>query len=252
MLIKTQIPNAINRIKEITQMKDSKTATFTLIELLVVIAIIAILAATLLPALNKARDKARSIDCLSKLRQTSFSLNYYTSDFEGRIPQGWISDYNTWQIRLCPYFGYTGKCDLGGPADAADLIKIGDFYRRTKYLNCTTGLTCYPTSASVYCTYALNGEFALGPEGRIERVKKNSDMVIFGDAYWHLTTPPAGYYDMVIKAGFFANINYLPGVHRNKKDINFVFLDGHTATLIKNQVPTSNATTQGMAFWLGK
>ncbi len=85
-----------------------KKNIFTLIELLVVIAIIAILAALLLPALNQARNRARTMNCISNMKQLALADSLYIGDYSTPVPQCVESGYAqkwTHNLAFLKYYG---------------------------------------------------------------------------------------------------------------------------------------------------
>ncbi|MCA9269722.1 MAG: DUF1559 domain-containing protein [Planctomycetales bacterium] len=108
---------------------QTRKSAFTLVELLVVIAVIAVLVLLLLPAINAARESARSSGCKNNIRQLGLAMNLHESA-RGRFPAGWEVDDPSepdgapgwaWGFRLLPFLEedalYRSTFDQSAPVD---------------------------------------------------------------------------------------------------------------------------------------
>ncbi len=179
---------------------------FTLIELLVVIAIIAILAAILFPVFAQAREKARSISCLSNTKQLGMALQMFAQDYDEYLPKAWFNDEPSWNGcpnggRYCwpwrdPMWGWDyviqsyikNKQIYQCPSDS-------ESWARGLWNDSWSGLPAAPEDDNIPGSYRLNlSNYPNGPWNalKLSAIDRVAEAILlaesrpgWGDAQWH-------------------------------------------------------------------
>ena len=183
---------------------------FTLIELLVVIAIIAILAAMLLPALNRARESARKISCLSQLKTMASATLHYADNNREYIPCGMF--YNKWNAQNFWWSVLIQTINTQARARNYNQTMIGPY----KIFVCPTEEVATGASPKFqYTHYGINHYFMhyTWPARKMASAKKPSEVVMQTDTKWKTS------YNILTDS--YASLR-----HGNRKT-NSSFLDGH-------------------------
>ncbi len=195
----------------------SRKNGFTLVELLVVIGIIAVLVAMLLPALNKARQQAVRISCLSNLRQLGMMFHMYAQDNKGSLPYCTSTKWSD---------SYGVDADL-----LSSKANLGYNVKQMKLYHCPAA----PTEGTYLYSYGYNYEIAYGGPNRQRQISSHRQpsrtMLLMEKGWreddsasypWYAESPGT----LTVASG--AYVGYLTAaVRHGGKGLNVVYLDGH-------------------------